>query len=124
MNCDNKEPHTSHLNYGSGIATQCPGVAAVGPDEGPGMDAIRVERLRQVTMEGFDADHDDTHVNGELAALASAYIVYDLLAGLAPNVTKMVPDGFDFKPRNHQYNLERAGALIAAEIERLMRMKQ
>lgn len=94
-----------------------------------GSELIAHERLRQIATEGYDPDHDDAHADGELLAAAYCYLLAD-----GP-VTTMPPDiafavGFtwpwdraDFKPEQYQVrNLVKAGALIAAEIDRLQRV--
>ena len=100
-------------------------------DESLGMDGIRIERLRQVTMEGYTAEHDDQHVGGELARMAAAYALHDvppLEHHTADQMMLMVanirPSDWRFNPQMTIYNLERAGALIAAEIDRLHRKEE
>ena len=43
-----------------------------------GISYILEERLRQLTTEGFDAEHDDANVEGELAIAAACYAVESL----------------------------------------------
>ena len=88
------------------------------------LKAIQDERFRQIQVEGYDAKHDDKHTDSSLAIAAICYA----MAG--------VPDGFEahtlarlwpwatehWKPKSRRRNLEIAGALIAAEIERLDRI--
>ena len=73
------------------------------------------ERLRQIREKGYTPDHDDAYTNGELADAAIAYIEPDELALKWP----WAPD--TFKPEGERRNLERAAALLIAEIERLDR---
>lgn len=91
--------------------------AALGPS---GADLIAAERRRQVTVEGWSEDHDDQHTGGELAFAAMAYMDPDD----ETNVPLWWPwDMADFKPSpgDRIRELVKAGALIAAEIDRLGR---
>ncbi len=88
-----------------------------------GAEMILAERARQVADEGWTPEHDDAHDRGELRHAASCYIV---AAGddARPNFTP--PDGWPFeaeawKPSERIDDLVKAGALIAAEIDRLLR---
>ncbi len=74
------------------------------------------ERLRQIGEEGYNAEHDDRHKNKELSAAAAAYLLAD---------RSRFPKNWDmrlFKPSSYMRNLVIAGALIAAEIDRLYRI--
>lgn len=85
--------------------------------------AIAEERARQVFGEDFDYKHDDSYVNGELvqAAIAYAQHAHNPKASVAvPYAWPWLPKWF--KPTNPRRDLVKAGALIAAEIERLDRM--
>lgn len=87
-----------------------------------GVGLIAAERLRQVEQEGWTPEHDDSHVRGELATVAAELVV----DGTGAEVVS--PDG-DWDPWNlvvhHREDRIRqlviAGALIAAEIDRLQR---
>lgn len=101
-----------------------------------GIELIRDERGRQMIPksaggEGWTAEHDDEHVRGEMAHAAGYYAK---LAGAQSShkleVEPMemdVPPGWPWhegwwKPSNDKIrNLVKAGALIAAEIDRLQR---
>ena len=80
------------------------------------------ERMRQIEAEGFDrASDDDQNGDGELAHAAAAYA--GASAGDA-DAALWWPGGWDpkmFKPTGTIRDLERAGALIIAEIERRLR---
>jgi len=94
-----------------------------------GIQMIEAERVRQIQVEGWSPEHDDLHDSGELAAAAECYVglAADQEAGL-PQVT-VVPLQWPFeekwwKPRDQLRNLARAGALIAAEIDRIIRVEE
>ncbi len=86
-----------------------------------GTELIAQERQRQIDVEGFTPEQDKKYLNGELVQAAACYAVngdYDY-----------PPDKEDYswpfsaqwwKPSTDRIkNLVRAGALIAAEIDRL-----
>lgn len=88
-----------------------------------GIEVIAAERARQIGDEGWDAAHDAYHVNGELVVAAVRYAVEhtrrptirSLLRRVWPwNARWWKPDTSD-----PVRNLAKAGALIAAEIDRL-----
>lgn len=95
-----------------------------------GYQLISLERERQIRVEGWTREHDAEHVHGELADAASAY-------ALTPDTRKTLTifcnekDGFPpMWPFGEQWwkpcpddrikELMKAGALIAAEIDRLL----
>ena len=87
-------------------------------------DAILDERQRQVEVEGWTHDHDDQYENGELPMAAACYA----LLAASPNEVALIKnqglwpwDQEWLKPGDSRRNLEKAGALILAEIERLQR---
>lgn len=85
------------------------------------------ERMRQRSVEGWSPEHDDLHVNGEIAAAGACYALHG--AGwthklIAP-ITTLWPWALSWwKPKDRRRDLVRAGALIIAEIERLDRLAQ
>ena len=101
---------------------------------GLGINLIEAERNRQQYVEGWTEEHDDKHVNNELALAAICYadpnayyhqenrtVRYDI-----PNMN-FWPKQWDihwFKPTNRIRDLVKAGALIAAEIDRLQRIEK
>jgi hypothetical protein len=94
-----------------------------------GIQMIEAERVRQVQVEGWTAEHDDLHDSGELAAAAECYV--SLAADQEANMSRIeaVPVQWPFenkwwKPGDQLRNLARAGALIAAEIDRIQRVKE
>lgn len=93
-----------------------------------GVSLIADERRRQITSEGWTPDHDDSYVDEELAMAAECYACPAELRTLpASGIPSNWPWSFDWwKPgepttRGRIWDLRRAGALIAAEIDRLLR---
>lgn len=87
-----------------------------------GAEQIAAERYRQIEQEGWTPEHDAGHFNGELRDAAIAYaMVCDDRAG--ENAVDIFPWARNWwKPRSDPIrNLVKAGALIAAEIDRLQR---
>lgn len=91
-----------------------------------GCELIAAERERQMSAEGWTPEHDSEHGRGEMAIAAACYAVEcaDALV-LYPDDN---PEGSGWpwgelwwKPKDHIRNLVRAGALIAAEIDRIQR---
>lgn len=101
---------------------------------GDGVKLISAERRRQVEGEGWTPAHDDEHDTGELAIAAACYCIADhsIHGGRAPGgnfydttIRTLWPWSSDgFKPSEPIRNLVKAGALIAAEIDRLKRAEQ
>lgn len=96
---------------------------------------IQEERYRQIKVEGFDAKRDAIYVNGELAKAAVAFALPDDIAiplndGVAISISRVKffpkswgPQWFKLSPDNRIKDLVKAGALIAAEIDRLNNLK-
>ena len=82
-----------------------------------GHERISGERWRQINEEGYDANHDAQHTAGEMIDAACAYLYATLGYGYAPDYWPF--DHAGFKPGTKIENLVKAGALIAAEIDRL-----
>lgn len=100
-------------------------------DYSPGALAIMRERERQETKEGWTTGHDDGHANGEMAGAAVCYALQGLFipGNLGDRVRMLKTDLWPWsmqwwKPKNRRADLIRAGALIAAEIDRLDRAEQ
>jgi hypothetical protein len=91
-----------------------------------GIERIAAERKRQIEEEGFTAEHDDEWCKAELARAAVCYTTPYGFVGLVANVWphNWKKEWFKPLPTNQIRNLEKAGALIAAEIDRLLRMKR
>ncbi len=101
------------------------------PDEaGYGLLKIFEERLEQLKKHGYDARHDDGHRNGELARAADCILRGLSLPALREESGWMTaPVDWPWEPEswrkvlNHdtEGRLAIAGALIAAEIDRVNR---
>lgn len=86
-----------------------------------GVERIAAERRRQVEAEGWTPEHDRAHPNGELVDAAVAYARYGndpRFAHDPPMCWPWAPKWW--KPCDRIRALEKAGALIAAEIDRLL----
>jgi transcription elongation factor Elf1 len=101
------------------------------PEEITGVDLIAIERKRQINKERFDSKHDNEHVHGELANAAASYAmepeVRDAIIKIGPEPLDNVPLTWPFgeewwkpTPNDRIRELTKAGALIAAEIDRLL----
>lgn len=87
---------------------------------GLGINLIEDERNRQIHVEGWTEEHDDKHVNNELALAAACYAVPDVFSqGYWPPTW----DLSWYKSTTRIRDLVKAGALIAAEIDRLQRIE-
>lgn len=82
---------------------------------------VLAERHRQITSEGWTPEHDDEHVDGQIAEAAAAYAYYahDPSYDIAPSMWPWVATAW--KHTNPRRDLVKAGALIIAEIERIDR---
>lgn len=89
-----------------------------------GIELIDEERWKQISEEGYDEKHDDLHMNGEIRDAAIAYaMVCDDRAG--DNAGDIFPWEGSWNPSPDPVkNLVRAGALIAAEIDRIQRIEK
>ncbi|MER5171624.1 hypothetical protein [Thioclava kandeliae] len=100
-----------------------------------GVESIAAERKRQIKAEGWTLEHDDSHTLGELALAAAIYAIpYDAeIAGerlikqddhIGLDMALEIACGWKVKPNtDKRRRLEIAGALIAAEIDRLDRIE-
>ena len=104
--------------------------------EQTGTEMIAVERLRQIEQEGWTPEHDAEHDDRALLCAARCYVVAAEWAGFI-NMPQPMPkwardqaapwlwDEEWWKPSDDPVrNLVKAGALIAAEIDRLHRRKE
>lgn len=95
-----------------------------------GIELIARERERQMLVEGWTPEHDDQHTQCELSQAAigyAAYVGYVATEGEEPDGPPCDWPWEDsaWKPSSDPIrNLVKAGALIAAEIDRLIRDQQ
>lgn len=88
-----------------------------------GIERIATERMRQIEEEGWNRQHDADHVMGELGRVGALYAMPDFFR---ERVFKHLwPFSWSRawwkpSPENRIRELEKAGALIAAEIDRLI----
>ena len=89
----------------------------------PAARDVLAERARQVSAEGWTPERDDQYTDCQLAAAAASYAV----CGKDPKALKLMGvtawpwRDYWWKPETYRRNLEKAGALILAEIERIDR---
>lgn len=82
-----------------------------------GAARIAAERQRQIDSEGYSLEHDASdHVDGDLAKAAACYALPE---SVRESAMDLWPEGWRFKADTRIRELEKAGALIAAEIDRL-----
>ena len=100
---------------------------------GSGLDLIIKERERQISDEGWTPEHDAKHTRGDLAIAAACYavegtkadvvsIMHDKSMGEKFRLSDAWPWDMHWDKRGdheHERRLVIAGALIAAEIDRL-----
>ncbi len=105
-------------------------IGVIKPIVKTGIEIIEEERQRQVSVEGYTSEHDDSHVKGELSLAAISYIEYEISRNMwRADFNKEYKGRWPFerewfKPSEDNIkNLAKAGALIAAEIDRLHRLK-
>jgi hypothetical protein len=115
-----------------------PPVAAAPLPASAALQLIAAERDRQVSREDYSAKHDDSHADGEIACAAACYALpeshrrysrrhHELSENGGRDLVWWTPthwpDGWEFKasPKDRVRELVKAGALIAAEIDRLLR---
>lgn len=95
-----------------------------------GANKIAEERGRQVVAEGWTVEHDDDHCAGELSAAADCYLLAAKRRFEGLKVSTTPPTSWPWsiewwKPSPDPVrNLVKAGALIAAEIDREERWRQ
>lgn len=83
---------------------------------------LLAERERQVSAEGWTPEHDDKHGTA-LAMAASQYAMNAAWPASSGEVPALWPWGREWwKPSTPRRNLEKAGALILAEMERIDRL--
>nr|WP_313037315.1 hypothetical protein [Achromobacter ruhlandii] len=87
---------------------------------------VLAERQRQINVEGWTPEHDDQYTAGDMAAAAACYANQGRYHYPEPGLPgpKWPWAAEWWKPSTYRRNLEKAGALILAEIERLDRAAQ
>lgn len=92
-----------------------------------GVLEIAKERRRQIDNKGFNEERDDQYKDNELVKAAVCYASY---GNLNDNQTADEILAYEWpwdddwwKPTDRKHNLIKAGALIAAEIDRLSRLE-
>lgn len=102
-----------------------------------GIELIAEERQRQIDVEGYSEQHDSQHKTSEFIYAAIAYIesakigvnclelgnndAFDILVRKGQTGKAICPWGDGFKPSTDIRDLVKAGALIAAAIDRLQK---
>lgn len=110
-----------------GLRTMLEDVAELGGPQSPGAALIAQERRRQVEAEGYTPDHDDGHRYADLAVVAAALAVFGSDATVVDPVGRVDQDtgedvwGLVKKHGDDVTGMVVAGALIAAEIDRMLR---
>lgn len=149
-NKDNVLEEVDELNSGmdaeDGLFKVVPVYLAATQPAARGLDALTpaardvlAERKRQIESEGWKTERDDVYDTGEMALAAACYAAHSASCAAikAPHtvpgvfvrtrsaqdfVGEMWPWSDDWwKPSGHRRNLEKAGALVLAEIERIDR---
>ena len=102
-----------------------------------GVALIAAERQRQIEGEGFDAKRDDAYINGEMLLVAACYTASACGIAVAEVLTDsegqvdvhdLWPESWDKKSWDKRdthtrlQQLAMAGALIAADMDRLIRL--
>ncbi len=94
-----------------------------------GSERIAAERQRQIAKEGYSLAHDDANDDCQLIDAAMCYLYTAL--GVTPSEAagQWWPDEWDINhwkptPGDPERDLEKAGALIAAEIDRRARERE
>ena len=98
-----------------------------------GIELIAEERRRQIEEEGWTSEHDMHYTHGELASAAVCYTMTENERKHMVEITVTEEDGTVkqcpviwpweprwWKPADRKKDLIRAGALIAAELDRLI----
>lgn len=96
---------------------QPPTITAPSQIESVGINLIAQERQRQQSEKGFTLKSDTQYANDELVKAAMCYLKAQSQHAIMPGIW---PWGkIHWKPKDRKRNLIKAGALIAAEIDRL-----
>lgn len=93
-----------------------------------GAELIAAERQRQIDVESYAPDRDDRYTHGELVNAAAAYMHARNATSARRGLGMAELCGWPWSVRSFRIdddpvrNLVKAGALIAAEIDRLQRL--
>lgn len=92
---------------------------------------VFLERCRQVDIEGFHANHDDEHTEGQLAMAAACYVLPDAVGSPSATGVRALSSPLVwpwewrwFKRGKRRRDLVKAAALLIAEIERVDRSEE
>jgi hypothetical protein len=91
-----------------------------------GIELIAEERQRQIEKEGWTKEHDAKHNKSQLAILAMLYVCPPKHRTMLSPTNWLKSMGWDskwWKPTERIKELQKAGALIAAEIDRIQNLK-
>lgn len=97
-----------------------------------GIELIAEERLRQINDLGYTFENDDKYTNEELCKVSANYILAKLVRDneiLSLFKGRIINWPWDEKhwkptPENRIRELQKAGALVCAEIDRLLRKEE
>lgn len=91
-----------------------------------GIEIILEERIRQFESEGHTLENDLKQHDGSenLAMAAASYALPNSLKDTARRLFPWVDEYYKPTPNDRVKQLAKAGALIAAEIDRLQQLKQ
>ena len=99
----------------------------IGDDKMSVIEEIAAERRRQIEAEGWSIEHDDSHMDGDMANAAACYAMHPNTREIAISQISLRAWVWPtewvgwWKPKDRRRDLIRAAALIVAEIERLDR---
>ena len=93
-----------------------------------GIELIAEERQRQIDVKGWTAEHDDKHGGGQLALAGACYAGAEITRNINknndafPGLWPWDEKWWKPTPDDRIKELAKAGALIAAEIDRINRL--
>ncbi|MCO5339272.1 hypothetical protein [Delftia tsuruhatensis] len=126
INIERKEAAEA-LRRQAAAAQAAPAAPAVDAMSQAARDVL-AERARQVEAEGWTPEHDDEHDKGELAVAAALYALRGRagpalwITSYKGNIGHLEAIEKWIKPCDQRRSLEKAGALILADMERLDRV--
>lgn len=122
-----KSVHGGTLPADALILALCTRIYLARASSRPGIALIAAECKGHISREGWLPAHDDTHKNAELAYAASAYagpVWNSAVPKSGPPVQwPWDPEWWKPSPNDRVRDLVKAGSLIVAEIDRLLRLK-